>query len=362
MSPRKQSQRTNKNQKRNVTPVQPPVKKSKFRKLLTILSVLALLAVVGFFCYLFFGNNYKENARQVKLNSIVASRLAGQMLADYQENWIRVETEKLGKNAKGDVVSTSDPAQVLAWRKQCFQENGCLSVLDSLVKDIDKRLDKMGMTPAKYKDVNESFKSLAQDVKDLQAMVLTPGDSLLEMSSKMSQLLITVGGDLDKSDFDFFVNYEDVNEKIQQVESSIKDKTIVERLAKDASTAQNSAINAIKYRQQGFKELPGGKGVLYKEITKGKGPKAKDDTNVRVHYEGKLMDGTIFDSSYQRGQSTVMRPQQTVPGFWHSLTSMQVGSKWQIFIPYAEAYGDKASGAIKPYSDLEFTIEVIGFE
>ena len=112
----------------------------------------------------------------------------------------------------------------------------------------------------------------------------------------------------------------------------------------------------------GFKELPKGKGVLYRAVTEGKGPKPKDDTKVKLHYEGKLMDGTVFDSSYKRGEPVTMRPSQTVPGFWHSLINMPVGSKWEIYIPFSQAYGDRAAGAVKPYSDLFFTIEVLGIE
>ena len=116
--------------------------------------------------------------------------------------------------------------------------------------------------------------------------------------------------------------------------------------------------DAIKYIQQGFKELQGGKGVLYKEITKGSGPKIDEHANVKLHYEGKLMDGTVFDSSYKNQEPAVMRPVDTVSGFKNALTNMQKGSKWQIFIPYQEAYGEIDRGLIKPCSNQEFTIEV----
>ena len=167
---------------------------------------------------------------------------------------------------------------------------------------------------------------------------------------------------IEATDFNFYISYDDVKEKVDEVAATLTDKDIVEALGKDLDSRANSIINVLKYKKLGFKELPKGKGVLYHEVARGKGPKPKDDTMVKLNYEGKLMDGTVFDSSYSRGEPVVMRPSQTVPGFWHSLTSMPIGSKWEIYIPYDQAYGNRAAGAVKPYSDLFFTIETIAIQ
>ena len=73
------------------------------------------------------------------------------------------------------------------------------------------------------------------------------------------------------------------------------------------------------------------------------------------------MDGTVFDSSYERKDPvTKFRPNQVIKGWTEALTMMPVGSKWELYIPYDLAYGDRPAGKIKPYSTLVFTVEVVG--
>lgn len=102
-------------------------------------------------------------------------------------------------------------------------------------------------------------------------------------------------------------------------------------------------------------------GLQYKIIKKGKGdiPKANDE--VLVHYEGRLLDGTVFDASRKHGDKPLQfRANQVIKGWTEALTMMPVGSKWQLFIPYKLAYGDRAAGQIKPYSTLIFDVELVG--
>lgn len=349
----------------NVRPAVKPAatrKKSQKRKPLLIILLVIGCAALGYLSFMLFGNNYKSNAMKAKVNAIVAARLANIMLSDYQTNWVRVEVEKLAMNDKGEWVSTSDAKQAIAWRQQYFKDKGAEQVLDQLWGDLQDEVGSMSLTPAKYRDTQTSFKSLLEDMSELVQLTKNPGDSLLAMSARLVELNNRIDSDLEASDFNFWITFDDIKLKTDEVATLITDKDLAEQIGKERDKRQNSAVNAMKYLQMGFVELKKGKGVLYREIVKGKGPKPKDDTKVRLNYEGKLMDGTVFDSSYKRGDAVTMRPSQTVPGFWHSLINMPVGSKWEIFIPYSEAYGDRAAGAVKPYSDLEFTIEVLGIE
>ena len=323
-----------------------------------ILSVAAL-AWIGF---TLFGNNYKQKASEMKINTVVAQRLAMAMLNDYQENWLRVETEKLGKNEKGEWVSTDDPKQLIAWRQQYFKNNGATGALQNLLAEIDGNLQDMRLTPAKYRDTKDNFKQAAATVKKLAQLTVNPGDSLIDMCNRISELTKELNSSLEPTDFNFWVTLDEIKARTDVVAQEIKDKDIQESLDKASNGELNNAINVLKYKKLGFKELQGGKGVLYKEIKSGKGPCPKDDTKLLVHYEGKLMDGTVFDSSYDRGQPASMRPSQTVPGFWHSLVKMKEGAKWEVYIPYSQAYGNRAAGAVKPYSDLFFTLEIIKIE
>lgn len=102
-------------------------------------------------------------------------------------------------------------------------------------------------------------------------------------------------------------------------------------------------------------------GLQYKIIKKGTGdiPKANDE--VLVHYEGRLLDGTVFDASRKHGDKPLQfRANQVIKGWIEALTMMPVGSRWQLFIPYKLAYGDRAAGQIKPYSTLIFDVELVG--
>ena len=100
-------------------------------------------------------------------------------------------------------------------------------------------------------------------------------------------------------------------------------------------------------------------GLQYKVLVKGNGKVPQMTDKVKVHYEGRLLDGTVFDSSYKRGEPSEMTPKQVIKGWTEALTMMPEGSKWQLYIPYDLAYGDREAGQIKPYSMLIFDVELI---
>ena len=102
-------------------------------------------------------------------------------------------------------------------------------------------------------------------------------------------------------------------------------------------------------------------GVQYKVITAGDGAMPTDTTVVKCNYEGKLIDGTVFDSSYERNQPFEVNLAQAnvIPGWVEVLKLMPAGSKWEVAIPYDQAYGNREMGQIKPFSALIFTIETL---
>jgi FKBP-type peptidyl-prolyl cis-trans isomerase FklB len=114
-------------------------------------------------------------------------------------------------------------------------------------------------------------------------------------------------------------------------------------------------------KQEGLQKLENG--VYYEVLTEGNGEIPADTSRVKVHYEGKLINDTVFDSSYKRNEPTTFRCNQVIPGWTNALTHMPVGSKWKVYIPQDQAYGDREAGAhIKPFSTLVFTIELLGIE
>ena len=129
--------------------------------------------------------------------------------------------------------------------------------------------------------------------------------------------------------------------------------------------AKNNKIAAEKFLEQNKKNKDvqtTKSGLQYKIIKPGKGkPQVKKDSDkVTVHYSGKLLDGTEFDSSYKRNEPATFALNGLIPGWKEALKLMPVGAKWELFIPAKLAYGDKTVGQITPNSLLLFEIELIG--
>ena len=112
-------------------------------------------------------------------------------------------------------------------------------------------------------------------------------------------------------------------------------------------------------KKPGVKVLPSG--LQYKVIKAGQGevPKATDE--VEVIYEGRLIDGTVFDATSKHGgaKTDKFRAGNLIKGWTEALTTMPVGSKWQLYIPYKLAYGERQAGQIPPYSTLVFDLELV---
>ena len=112
--------------------------------------------------------------------------------------------------------------------------------------------------------------------------------------------------------------------------------------------------------KEGIKTLPSG--VQYKVIKEGNGPIPADTSMVSCNYEGRTIDGKVFDSSYKRNQPLKLRCNQTIKGWTDAMVHMPVGSVWEVYIPQELAYGEREQGDIKPFSVLIFKIELLGIE
>ena len=131
-----------------------------------------------------------------------------------------------------------------------------------------------------------------------------------------------------------------------------------EDFQKEALAGAGEKFLAENAKKPGVKVLPSG--LQYKVITEGHGevPKASDE--VEVIYEGRLIDGTVFDSTKKHGQqSDKFNAGNLIKGWTEALTTMPVGSKWQIYIPQELAYGARQAGQIPPYSTLVFDLELV---
>ena len=111
-------------------------------------------------------------------------------------------------------------------------------------------------------------------------------------------------------------------------------------------------------KKEGVKVLESG--VQYKVLKEGTGIMPKDTSLVKVHYEGKTIDGKVFDSTYKRGEPADFRANQVIKGWTDALVHMPAGSVWEVYIPQELAYGERQQGSdIKPFSMLIFKIELL---
>lgn len=124
--------------------------------------------------------------------------------------------------------------------------------------------------------------------------------------------------------------------------------------------AAGAAFLVENARRAGVTVLPSG--LQYEIIREGRGPRPTASDRVRVHYHGTLIDGEVFDSSVNRGESITFGVTQVIQGWVEALQLMPVGSKWKLFIPYDLAYGAQQAGIISPFSTLIFEVELLGIE
>ncbi len=132
----------------------------------------------------------------------------------------------------------------------------------------------------------------------------------------------------------------------------------------DTAAAEAKEKSAAYLTENGGKEgvTTTDSGLQYKILTQGEGPKPVAEDTVTVHYEGRLVDGTVFDSSYTRGQPASFPLNRVIPGWTEGVQLMDVGSKYQFTIPSELAYGEQGAGNIPPFSTLVFDVELVEIE
>ena len=174
-----------------------------------------------------------------------------------------------------------------------------------------------------------SVDSFAQAVKDVLE------GNQLKISHREAQQMVN----------DFFARQE------QKLNAEREQQGKVHKDAGEKYLAENA-------KREGVITLPSG--LQYQVLKEGNGRKPKATDSVKCHYEGFLIDGTVFDSSVQRGEHAVFGLQQVIAGWTEGLQLMQEGAKYRFFIPYRLAYGEGGAGQmIPPYAALIFDVELI---
>ncbi|WP_100658146.1 FKBP-type peptidyl-prolyl cis-trans isomerase [Alteromonas flava] len=150
------------------------------------------------------------------------------------------------------------------------------------------------------------------------------------------------------SDADLRTAFNTIHERMQAAKAEQHKAVIEEGVAFLAENAKRAEVEVTA------------SGLQYEVITAGDGATPDADSTVRTHYHGTLIDGSVFDSSYDRGQPAEFPVNGVIKGWTEALQMMQVGAKWRLYVPHNLAYGEQgAGGAIAPYSTLVFDVELL---
>ncbi|MCQ2223065.1 MAG: FKBP-type peptidyl-prolyl cis-trans isomerase [Bacteroidaceae bacterium] len=193
-----------------------------------------------------------------------------------------------------------------------------------------------------------------QVTKGLKYEIFGPNDSINEVNLNAFMAGFISGAKKDSASYKF---------KMEEVEGIIRAKmTEVKAKAMEAQYGEYKKQNE-EYMKKVAKDAdvkPLADGVYYKVLQEGTGAVPTLSDRVKVNYEGKTIDNNIFDSTYRDGREPIeLGVTQVIKGWTTALTSMPVGSKWELYIPSDAGYGAQESGPIKPFSTLVFTVELL---
>lgn len=152
------------------------------------------------------------------------------------------------------------------------------------------------------------------------------------------------------------------DEEIGEILDQLQQKMAAEAQQKEAAAGEENLAKGQKFlaenaKKKGVKVTDSG--LQYKIVKQGKGKKPTATASVKVHYEGKLIDDTVFDSSYARGEPVTFKVNQVIAGWQEALQLMPEGSEWEVYIPANLAYGPAgAGGSIGPNETLVFKVEL----
>ena len=269
------------------------------------------------------------------------------------------------KEAKSEVVKA--PVKLLSSSDSLSYTTG-MAITNGLIGYMQSQL---GVDTAYMADFIAGFEEAIQGLNDPRQKARMAGINIADqVSGRMLAGLKkeTEGAPDSISDQLFYRGFTDalLNDttvmSLSKAEPISNKKIEANRQAKIAiQTAKGRAFLAENAKKEGVIVLPSG--LQYKVLKQGDGIVPQKTDKVKVHYEGRLIDGTVFDASSKHGtEPATFRPDQVIKGWTEALTMMPVGSKWQLFIPQELGYGERATGQIPAYSTLIFDVELVGID
>lgn len=238
--------------------------------------------------------------------------------------------------------------------------------LDSINKSNAKNLDEFlfGFTQSLTQDKSKSaYNSGVAIGSQISSMTDNFSKEVLGGEGKFNmEVFASAFASALKDEKPLIENSESLIQEASQKAAKIKEEKMAEDMKAQYATqiAEGDKFMAENKTKDGVVTLPSG--LQYKVLTQGTGEKPAATDRVKVHYKGTLLDGTVFDSSIERGEPAVFGVTQVIKGWSEALQLMPVGSKWMLYIPYDLAYGGRDQGAIKPFSNLIFEVELLDIE
>lgn len=205
----------------------------------------------------------------------------------------------------------------------------------------------------------------------VQARGIRDEANLAEEKARTSYAMgMTVGGDLQNTgiEIDYAAFAEGLKDAMEEGYTRLDRGDALEIVQNAFENAMLRQSSELREKEIAFLEENAARedvyvtqsGLQYQVLVEGSGPKPLESDTVRVHYEGSLIDGNIFDSSYPQAQPEEIPLEMVIPGWAEGMQLMNVGSKYVIYIPSSLAFGERGAGQIiPPYSTLIFTIELI---
>ena len=335
------------------------------------INLLALSAFIGSLLLVSCGGN--SSTPKVSLKNDVDSisyaygvSLAEQGLSQFLEQEGIVESASSLQYEYQMKISAADSTEKVSLEKELK------SKLDSLKKDNAPKLDeflrgvKEALNSGKEKTPYIQGLGIGNQISEKMMPQLTSMIFAADTTKKMNNDQIVAGLFGALRNETLAISTADASEYVQsRVEQA---QEVSQRVAEENMKVDNAdaiaageAFLAENAKRDEVVVLPSG--LQYEVIKKGTGAMPTDADQVKVHYHGALIDGSVFDSSIDRGEPIVFGVTQVIPGWTEALKLMPVGSEWKVYIPYDLGYGAQGSGPdIKPFSTLVFDVKLLGIE
>jgi FKBP-type peptidyl-prolyl cis-trans isomerase len=334
------------------------------KHLLGLLGMIVLCTIVFVIAQIALGKkvDYEATAKDAKINAYTVVNLSYTILNDYRKTWRSVIDDDVMwvRDEEGKLQYCSNFNDAISYRMKSYIHEGYFEVIDSLSNVVKENLKLMNDAPEKFQGVQKTLIAMYGDMNTLVSLVKEPKGSLMTFGSKVDELMMSFDKNYKETDLIVNIPEGELKSKMANIYEMISRTKLRKcELLYGGNKEAGEKYLAENAKKEGVKVLPSG--VQYKVIKEGSGEIPKDSSIVVVHYEGKTIDGQVFDSSYDK-EPVTFPANRVIKGWTEALVHMPVGSIWEVCIPQELAYGERSTGQLKPFSALIFKIELISIK